>query len=80
MILQVLTQSIRPPKLTWQWKVAFYSRKYIFTTLPETNMAPEDRPSQKESSIPTFHFQVRKPLVSGSVMVHLPAMLVDPGV
>ena len=25
--------------------------------LPETNIAPEDRPSQKESSIPTIHFQ-----------------------
>ena len=28
-------------------------------TLPETNIAPENRPSQKESSIPTIHFQVR---------------------
>ncbi len=31
-------------------------------TLPETNIAPEkaheNRPSQKESSIPTIHFQV----------------------
>ena len=25
-------------------------------TLPETNIAPENRPSQKESSIPTIHF------------------------
>ena len=29
----------------------------IFTTLPETNIAPENRPSQKETSIPTIHFQ-----------------------
>ncbi len=29
-------------------------------TLPETNIAPKNRPSQKESSIPTIHFQVRK--------------------
>ena len=29
------------------------------TTLPETNIAPENRPSQKETSIPTIHFQVR---------------------
>ena len=29
-----------------------------WTTLPETNSsAPENRPSQKESSIPTIHFQ-----------------------
>ena len=29
-------------------------------TLPETTIAPENRPSQYESSIPTIHFQVRK--------------------
>ena len=28
-------------------------------TLPETNIAPENRPSQKETSIPTIHFQGR---------------------
>ena len=27
-------------------------------TLPETNIAPENRTSQKETSIPTIHFQV----------------------
>ena len=27
-------------------------------TLPETKIAPENRPSQKETSIPTIHFQV----------------------
>ena len=26
-------------------------------TLPETNIAPENRPSQKETSLPTIHFQ-----------------------
>ncbi len=26
-------------------------------TRPETNIAPENRPSQKETSIPTIHFQ-----------------------
>ena len=26
-------------------------------TFPETNIAPENRPSQKETSIPTIHFQ-----------------------
>ena len=29
-------------------------------TLPKTNIAPENRPSQKETSIPTIHFQVLK--------------------
>ncbi len=29
------------------------------TTLPKTNIAPGNRPSQKESSIPTINFQVR---------------------
>ena len=27
-------------------------------TLPETNVASENRPSQKDISIPTIHFQV----------------------
>ena len=27
-------------------------------TLPKTNIAPENGPSQKETSIPTIHFQV----------------------
>ena len=30
--------------------------KAQLVTLPETNIAPENRPSQKESSIPTIHF------------------------
>ena len=28
-------------------------------TFPETNIAPENKPSQKETSIPTIHLQVR---------------------
>ena len=28
-------------------------------TLPKTNIVPENRPSQKGTSIPTIHFQVR---------------------
>ena len=28
-----------------------------YATFPETNIAPENRPSQKETSIPTIHFQ-----------------------
>ena len=31
--------------------------KSNYYKLPETNIAPENRPSQKESSIPTIHFQ-----------------------
>ena len=31
----------------------------ISFTLPETNITPENRPSQKQTSIPTIHFQVR---------------------
>ena len=31
---------------------------YEALTLPETNIAPENRPSQKETSIPTIPFQV----------------------
>ena len=34
--------------------------KYVLfenTTLPETNITPENRPSQKESNLPTIHFQ-----------------------
>ncbi len=27
-------------------------------TIPETNIAPENGPSQKEINIPTVHFQV----------------------
>ena len=32
---------------------------YIRNALPETNIAPENRPSQKETNVPTIHFQVR---------------------
>ena len=29
----------------------------FYVTLPETNIAPENRVSQKETSLPTIHFQ-----------------------
>ncbi len=32
-------------------------RRVEHDTLPETNIAPEDRPPQKESSLPTINFQ-----------------------
>ena len=39
------------------WPFAFM--KYQVDTLPEINIAPENRQSQKETSLPTIHFQVR---------------------
>ena len=41
----------------WNWneRLAEVER---YLTLPETNIAPENKPSQKETSIPTIHFQV----------------------
>ena len=36
-----------------------FLKKMGRNTLPETNIAPENRPSQKELHLPTIHFQVR---------------------
>ena len=38
-----------------------WSKPWVFEgcTLPETNIAPARKPSQKEPSLPTIHFQVR---------------------
>ena len=44
-----------------RWK----NNKYI--TLPKTNIAAENRSSQKETSLPTIHFQVLLLFVSGRV-------------
>ncbi len=42
----------------WGWFApASYEQFVSWFTLPETNVAPENRPSQKETSIPTIHFQ-----------------------
>ena len=30
----------------------------LAATLPETNIAPENRPSHKETSLPAIHFQM----------------------
>ena len=35
----------------------WFAQQQTFT-LPKTNIAPENRPTQKETSIPTIHFQV----------------------
>ena len=37
--------------------VCLHMQKTSVNTLPETSMTPENRPSQKETSIPTIHFQ-----------------------
>ena len=41
------------------WISSKSESKGIGNTLPKTNIAPENRPSKKETSIPTIHFQVR---------------------
>ena len=43
-------------KLTTIWENSSYFFQLV--TLPETNIAPENRPSQKETYLPTIHFQV----------------------
>ena len=40
--------------MTWITLVLFAPKR---TTLPETNIAPENRVSQKETSLPTIHFR-----------------------
>ena len=40
-------------------EVLLFKKEYqhLQCTLPETNIARENRPSQKETSLPTIHFQ-----------------------
>ena len=40
---------------------------FLYSTLPETNIAPENRPSQKEIHVPTINFGGVLLLVLGSV-------------
>ena len=54
------------PKKTSEQKSSTHKRNIAIScnliaadTLPKTNIAPENRPSQKETNIPTIHFQVR---------------------
>ena len=71
-----------PPYGGWKiygpWKInhrypnmAIFKRSHHFKnhTLPETNVAPENRPSQKETDSPTIHFQGLLLLVSGRVIL-----------
>ena len=41
-------------------------------TLPETNIALENRPSQKESSLATIHVQVQRGFVLGDFLRIVP--------
>ena len=41
---------------------------FFLNTLPKTNIAPENRPSQKETRIPTINFQVLLLVVSGGTI------------
>ena len=52
MYLWIKITPLDQPKVGW--KSHFYKK----STLPKTNIAPENRLSQKESSIPTIHLQV----------------------
>ena len=40
---------------------------YFYSTLPKTNIAPENTASQKETSIPAIHFQAQAASFSGAV-------------
>ena len=42
------------------WRVGskLFLKEFLLHTLPETNTAFENRPSQNETSIPAIHFQV----------------------
>ena len=57
---------IKPPHLEKFSRKKYVSWEFVgkktaasFSIPRETNVAPENRPSQKESSLPTIHFQVR---------------------
>ena len=51
-ITQLYRESNKPSQ-------GFLLANQFFVTLPETNIASENRPSQTETSIPTINFQVR---------------------
>ena len=39
------------------WPEVWFLKCFEMNTLPKTNITRENRPSQKETSIPTIHFQ-----------------------
>ena len=54
--MALLRGSGRPVDAAWCRLVPCFFLNGV--TLPETNIAPEHRPSQKETSLQTIHFQV----------------------
>ena len=66
---------LRPAAIKCSWSCApaaewgsFFSTVLATCTFPETNIAPENRPSQKDTSIPTIHFWVLCLLQGGSLV------------
>ena len=57
--LKVILQltPVEPPETSKRFVGFILSERSVTHTLPETNIAPENGPSQKESSLPTIHFQ-----------------------
>ena len=45
-------------KETMCWAIFQFQKNFCNLTLPKTNIAPARKPSQKETSLPTIHFQV----------------------
>ena len=67
--LTLTTNLIIIDSMSWFASCRHYqniTKKYP-NTLPETDIAPENRPSQKKTILPTIHFQGRLLLVSGRV-------------
>ena len=65
------TKQIHPRNWSWNLILMVSKRNLVFrglifrfhvkfqgSTLPETNIAPENRPAQKKINLPTIHFQV----------------------
>lgn len=59
---------VRQLPTAYHRKQRFFLRRYItgefcYTTLPTTNMAPENRPSQKETNLPKPYFSGAMPVL-----------------
>ncbi len=78
-----------PQKFPWVWKnvVSFQMCGFMLDmffeisrgiyTPPKTNIAPENRPSQKESSLPIINLEVLLLLVSGRVYPNHASLLLE---
>ncbi len=56
--------------ISWEAKLVFFGRNGAVWYTTEPNIAPARKASQKETSLPTIHFQVL-PLVSGRVEIFI---------